>query len=442
MSGLAQFGSQQVIDNLATNAFMVRTGDIDGDTDLDVVVPLFDDVVWYENLDGNANFGSQNSIVTGLGQSFSVDLADLDGDTDLDIIITSFDNDQLLWIENLDGLGTYGSPNIISNTVLGVQTAVAADLDGDTDMDIVCTSDEDDTIAWFENLDGSGTFGVKNIITSSVSGRDSFVGDLDGDNDMDVLTSANGIGKTLSWFENLDGLGTYSTEIIIANNDSGVEEVFMSDLDGDNDLDVLFVTPVQNLVAWHENLDGLGNFGSEQIITDGNGFVRAVFAVDLDNDDDIDVLSGSSVFGENISWYENTDGDGTFGPPQQIEGIEAAGIRSVFAEDLDGDTDNDVLGALLSENKVTWYENTTIAGVADNSLHYLKVYPNPVKEVLHVATGASTIQEIRIYDTLGRLLLEQKTSSQSIHIAQLPTGILFVEVTTHDGVGTEKVMKL
>ena len=443
MSGLAQFGGQQIVDPFAQSPKMTDTGDIDGDTDLDVLVPLFDEVVWYENLDGNANFGPPNTVVTGLVQSLTARLADIDGDTDLDILTTSFDNDQVLWLENLDGLGTYGSANVITNTLLGVQDAFAADIDGDTDLDVVVTGDTDSLVAWFENTDGSGTFGPKQDILGNTLGRSIFVADVDGDDDMDVVSSANDGSATVSWFENVDGLGDFSIEhSITTTGNAGVEEIYVEDLDGDDDLDILIATPVNEWLSWFENLDGLGNFGPQIVINNAAGFPRSVYAADLDNDDDIDVLSMGSGFDDGVlAWYENLDGAGNFSAPQVIES-ETDGSRSVFAADLDGDTDLDVLAALLVDDKVTWYENTTIAGVADNSLRYLKVYPNPVKEVLHVATGTSTVQEIRIYDTLGRLLLEQKTSAQSIHIAQLPTGILFVEVTTHDGVGTEKVMKL
>ncbi|WP_461305286.1 T9SS type A sorting domain-containing protein, partial [Aureisphaera sp.] len=340
-----------------------------------------------------------------------------------------------------DGLGTYGSAIIVSNSVLGVQTAMAVDIDGDLDADIVCTSDEDDTIAWFENTDGMGTFGPKTIITTGVSGRDSFVGDIDGDDDMDILTSANGIGKTLSWFENVDGQGTFSGEIIIANNDSGVEEVFLADLDGDDDLDALFVTPAQDLVAWHENLDGQGNFGPEQIISNSAGFVRTLYAADLDNDNDMDVVSGSSDFEGNISWYENLDGNGSFGPPQQIEGKEAGGIRSVFAADLDGDSDNDVLGALLREDKVVWYRNSTIAGLDDLAFNEFSVYPNPVGDLLHFDTKGNAIERIMVYDVSGRLLLAIADAVYRINMAALPSGILFVEIFTAGGSGVFKIIK-
>ena len=42
-----------------------------------------------------------------------------------------------------------------------------------------------------------------------------------------------------------------------------------------------------------------------------------MYATDLDGDGDMDVLSASWVDGS-IAWYENTDGRGTFGPQRVI----------------------------------------------------------------------------------------------------------------------------
>ncbi|MBK9461509.1 MAG: VCBS repeat-containing protein [Sphingobacteriales bacterium] len=47
-----------------------------------------------------------------------------------------------------------------------------------------------------------------------------------------------------------------------------------------------------NKIAWYEN-DGSGNFGTQQIITASVLGARSVYAADLDNDGDIDVLSAS-----------------------------------------------------------------------------------------------------------------------------------------------------
>ena len=53
-------------------------------------------------------------------------------------------------------------------------------------------------------------------------------------------------------------------------------------------------------------------FASHVIIESDAHGPRSVYATDLDGDGDMDVLSASSCDGK-IAWYENTDGRGTFG---------------------------------------------------------------------------------------------------------------------------------
>ncbi len=47
-------------------------------------------------------------------------------------------------------------------------------------------------------------------------------------------------------------------------------------------------------IAWYEN-NGAGNFGAQQIITTNTNSVSSVYATDLDNDGDNDVLSASAL---------------------------------------------------------------------------------------------------------------------------------------------------
>ena len=51
-------------------------------------------------------------------------------------------------------------------------------------------------------------------------------------------------------------------------------------------------------------------------MNEANG-ARSVYAADLDGDGDADVLSASR-FDDKIAWYENTDGKGAFGNQQVI----------------------------------------------------------------------------------------------------------------------------
>ena len=69
----------------------------------------------------------------------------------------------------------------------------------------------------------------------------------------------------------------------------------------------------------------------------------SVFAADLDGDGDLDVLVASAN-DDKIAWYEN-DGSENFTP--RIISTAADAARSVFAADVDSDGDLDVLQRVL-----------------------------------------------------------------------------------------------
>ena len=101
-------------------------------------------------------------------------------------------------------------------------------------------------------------------------------------------------------------------------------------------------------------LPSMAQFGSQQVITTNADYARSVFATDLDGDGDADVLS-ASFYDNKIAWYENLSG-GAFGSQQVITNA-ADGAQCVFATDLDGDGDQDVLSASFYDDKIAWYEN-------------------------------------------------------------------------------------
>jgi hypothetical protein len=141
------------------------------------------------------------------------------------------------------------------------------------------------------------------------------------------------------------------------------------------------------------------------ITTDANG-AFSVYATDLDGDGDADVLSASE-YDDKIAWYENLGG-GAFGAGQEIT-TDASGAYSVYATDLDGDGDADVLSGSWLDNKIAWYENLgggtfgpqqVITTAADG---VLSVYATDLDGDgdADVLSASSTDDKVAWYENLG-----------------------------------------
>ncbi|RLS36854.1 MAG: hypothetical protein DWH78_08310, partial [Planctomycetota bacterium] len=96
-----------------------------------------------------------------------------------------------------------------------------------------------------------------------------------------------------------------------------------------------------------------GVFGSQNTVSTGADLAASVFAADVDGDGDMDMLSAS--YDDNkIAWYEN-NGSQVFTAHSITTAANGANI--VTAADVDGDGDLDVLSASGGDSKIAWYEN-------------------------------------------------------------------------------------
>ena len=138
----------------------------------------------------------------------------------------------------------------ISTATDGASSVLGIDVDSDGDVDAISASREADTIAWHENLDGAGgTWSYHEIYTAANGANSVFGIDLDGDGDIDVI-SASLWDDTIAWHENLDGSGGSWSYHVISTAADGANSVYGIDVDGDGDADVLSASAYDDTIAW------------------------------------------------------------------------------------------------------------------------------------------------------------------------------------------------
>eukprot|EP00605_Chrysophyceae_sp_TOSAG23-4_P002634 GSChrysophyteH1.ASY1.ANO1.2910.1 assembled CDS len=247
------------------------------------------------------------------------------------------------------------------NGVEHARSVHAADVDNDGNIDVLSASYEDNTIAWYESDGASSPSFTKHVISSNANGAVSvYAADINSDGTVDVL-SASLDDDRIVWYENDGNSPPAWTSHTITADALNARSVFAIDLDGDGDMDVISASSQGNTIAWYEQTLGFAPTpapsqpGDERVIDDDAARAYHVFACDVNGDGNVDVLSAS--FGDDtISWYQN-DGDTPAGFIRRPIDKEAHRVRQVYAKDLDGDGDVDVLSACEDDSSIFWYEN-------------------------------------------------------------------------------------
>lgn len=241
-----------------------------------------------------------------------------------------------------------------------------ADVDGDSDMDVIVTGTKIDPLANLDEThitklyinDGTGSFSevdetpFEGVATGSIA-----FADIDQDNDLDVLILGSFVFRESTRLYTNDGKGNFTEveETSFRQKTSG--DIEFVDVDGDNDMDVFICGDDKRFPSLGEPTkstelyinDGAGNFSLDT----KNTFVSVTGEValdDIDLDGDMDLLvMGLDDFGEyNVKLYKN-DGSGTFSEVMNQPFAQIAEGNISFA-DVDNDGDNDVfISALKNE---------------------------------------------------------------------------------------------
>lgn len=165
----------------------------------------------------------------------------------------------------------------------------------------------------------------------------------------------------------------YSTELISHTTLA----MATGDLDNDGDIDVV-TGGIRNLV-WYVN-DGTGTFEKNTLSLDAQE-AQCVLLEDLDDDGHLDIIVADMAVNR-ILYYHN-NGDNTF--DRLFLYGSTGGVSGVAIADMDGDGDKDLVCAAFTANKVYWLRNN--GGFAFTQLD--------------IATGLTGVAHVQAHDYDG-----------------------------------------
>jgi hypothetical protein len=284
----------------------------------------------------------------------SVVAADLDCDGDKDMAVTNYglyphlSGTVSILLNNGDGLFQGAVNYSVEENPCSI---FAADLNGDGANDLAVANYQSDNISILIN-NCNGTF--QEAVNYPTGGRPSSViaadFDSDGDNDLAV---ANYFSDNVSVYKNY-GNGIFQMPFNFGVGDSPAS-VFAADLDNDGDIDL----GVANYGDYNQNgnisvllNNGYGWFQSA-VNYDAGYRPNSIFAEDLDGDGNND-LCMTNWYSDNVSVFLN-NGNGTFQPAVNYDAGDNP--NSIFAKDIDDDNDHDLCTTNMYSDTVTVHFN-------------------------------------------------------------------------------------
>ncbi len=320
----------------------ITAADLDGDGDPDLTVVREDGSMvraYFLLNNGSGDFSLAGMVSLNMNNAiFSpvVTSADWDRDGDSDPAIAAPGSVQIYILWNTGNL--IFLPQVYNTSLSTIYDLRAVDIDGDGDTDLLGPT------MMLPNQ-GNGNFGSPIIIEAGAEPHDVDVADYNRDGRLDLAIANRATNTGSIHPQRTDG--SFAIPPIYLTNSALPLSVAKADFDGDGDIDVAegsgeVYPPTAGAVKVLLN-QGDGTFILGTTLSSGGGYVRSVFASDLNGDG-----AGDLVWTPDAPpypfVYALNNGNGTFGPIH-IQNIQTCGTGQVTTADVDNDDDQDVLVA-------------------------------------------------------------------------------------------------
>jgi FG-GAP-like repeat/FG-GAP repeat/EF hand len=295
-------------------SYSICAADVNGDGKLDLIAADWD-ANWLRVFTNDGSGGFRLASIPGCGvYPDSVCAADVNGDGKVDLIVANDSpagSKSTVTILTNDGSGGFeiaSSPSVGS----APQYVVAADINGDGKVDLICANYYDN-VSILTN-DGSGNFAFASSPPGTYQAESLIAADINGDGKIDfVLANEEGYSSFLTVMTN-DGSGGFApsaTLSVIGNmgNIGTIGSVCAADVNGDGKMDLIYTS------YFYDQYLGFTDGSTLTVATnDGNGnFVLAnslstdtpasfICAADVNGDGKADLIE---AIGYNLSVFTN-----------------------------------------------------------------------------------------------------------------------------------------
>ena len=365
--------------------------------------------------------------------------ADIDSDADPDLILGNAD-DHPIYFQNVGTLvnpAFQAGPDIFSTiSWLDAEVGVLADLDNDGDLDFIGGGFTG--LNFYENIGDSSEPSFQKVdlfFQGLVVGSNPVptLADLDADTDLDLLAGLSEDG-TVKFYENI---GTADSAIFLEANAQAWIDVglyaylYLADLDNANDIDLLIGKDTPGFIfyrnigdssqwQWHPEISVFANIAQST-------YWNSPCLVDLNNDQKKDLVYGTAA--GPLNYYRNT---GTaISPIWTVQSTPFGGVMDVGAAsspalfDFDYDGDLDLLSG-TQLGAIKFYRNIgTSSGPAwqEQSSYFSSISHSIYSAVTVGDANGDSLPDVITGDVNGGLFFHQNTGNGFIYMSAVFSGI-------------------
>lgn len=420
----------------------VVAGDFDGDGDIDLAGVSSGNLLLFQN---KGDFGFDTiDLPDGVFEKVR-DVADMNADGVDDLITTEA-------YFALDSLQNFTRHELNLGDFRLVRMARDINLDGFADIiGEFNEPGEDPIMYWYRNEAGTGF--TERLIDSQESSYDyATVSDYNMDGRMDIIIVNSENNRFLIFRQGANGnfarlVVNVSTEVL----DKGIG---LMDVDNDTDIDIVSGAPLD----FEESLYYLEN-KSLSFLTrhpiEGLLYINSLETGDLDGDGDEDLVFIDRAGGYRIGYIVN-QGIDNWSTPTFLDSYSSFGSFAyqninlfdtwLHLKDMDLDGKKDIVVSAIPDDEVYWFRNETIFTGTRTLIHSpLVFYPQPASDFIHVENLPFGNGVLTVFDSYGSKHMETDIQNQDvIHLSNLPGGLYYYHISNpgFNGVLSGKILKM